>query len=189
MDLTNYVTNQNAGATAKTMSNNNSTSKSGTKDSYEMGMKQFLSLMVAQLKNQDMMNPTSDTEFVSQMAQFTSLQAVANLEETVTAMQATYMTSYATSLMGKNVVVATLDENNEVTTVEGVVTGVTLFEGQPIIYIGDKGYTLSQIMVVGDAGKNNKPGGGGDEETDKDDPKVEHPIVKTDDNVAGHPLP
>lgn len=156
MDYATMIQNFNTANTAKAGAKDSKT-KNSIDEAYEMGMQQFISLLVAQLQNQDMMNPTSDTEFVSQLAQFSSLQAVNNVQKSVEALNASYNTSYATSLMGKSIVAATMDDEGNVITTEGVVTGVTLFEGQPIIYIGDKAFGLGQIMVIGSAGNSNKP--------------------------------
>jgi flagellar basal-body rod modification protein FlgD len=50
---------------------------SGSIDSVKggtMGKQEFLTLLVAQLKNQDPMKPTDNTQFVSQLAQFSALE-------------------------------------------------------------------------------------------------------------------
>ena len=52
---------------------NNSTS------SDELGKEQFLQLLVTQLQNQDPLNPMEDQEFIAQMAQFSSLKQLMNL--------------------------------------------------------------------------------------------------------------
>jgi flagellar basal-body rod modification protein FlgD len=53
----------------------------------------FLQLLVAQLKNQDPSNPADGTQFVTQLAQFTTLeqttQSRADLDQILKAMQAT----------------------------------------------------------------------------------------------------
>ena len=43
----------------------------------------FLTLLVAQLKNQDPMSPTDGTQFVSQLAQFSSLEQLININTNV----------------------------------------------------------------------------------------------------------
>ena len=59
----------------------------------------FLNLMVAQLQNQDFMNPVDDTQYVTQLAQFATMQQMQEL--------ATYMkTNYVMSLVGKEVTAA-----------------------------------------------------------------------------------
>jgi flagellar basal-body rod modification protein FlgD len=55
-----------------------STTSSGASSSVGSGVNEqmFLNLLVAQLKNQDPMNPTDSTQFVSQLAQFSELEQV-----------------------------------------------------------------------------------------------------------------
>lgn len=66
-----------ASAISALTSNSNAASSStsalgGTAPSEQM----FLQLLVAQLKNQDPLNPTDSTQFVSQLAQFSELEQV-----------------------------------------------------------------------------------------------------------------
>lgn len=118
----------------------------------------WLTLLVAQLKNQDMNNTMDSSEMTSQMAQYSQIQAINDMVSMQEEIYGTNNTSYATSLMGKNVTVASIETTKDSTgastdklvTTKGVVTGVTLFEGEPIIYIGDKKFSLSQIMIVGE---------------------------------------
>jgi flagellar basal-body rod modification protein FlgD len=47
----------------------------------------FLQLLVAQLKNQDPLNPTDGTQFLGELAQFQQLEQSANTGEDVTAIR------------------------------------------------------------------------------------------------------
>ncbi|MFO7830737.1 MAG: flagellar hook capping FlgD N-terminal domain-containing protein, partial [Desulfuromonadaceae bacterium] len=49
----------------------------------ELGKEEFLTLMVEQLKNQDPMNPQDATEFTSQLAQYTSLEQLININSSI----------------------------------------------------------------------------------------------------------
>ncbi len=71
-----------------------------------MGKDAFLTLLVTQLQNQDPMNPSDSTEFTSQLAQFSELEGIenvnANLEDLKT-LQTNQSYSQAVSYIGKNV--------------------------------------------------------------------------------------
>ncbi len=73
----------------------------------------FLKLMIAQLKNQDPLNPMDGTEYASQLAQFSSLEQLTNLNDSVTeSMNANYYLSQSinntliATLIGKDVKVS-----------------------------------------------------------------------------------
>ena len=96
----------------------------------------FYKLMAAQLQNQDMTNPMDQSEFMSQMTQMTIIQAINTFSDIS-------VTSYAASLVGKEVTVAEVSNTGEITEATG------LYAGEQIIFVNDKSYKLSQIMSVG----------------------------------------
>ena len=102
----------------------------------------FYKLMAAQLQNQDMTNPMDQSEFMSQMTQMTIIQAINTFSDIS-------VTSYAASLVGKEVTVAEVSNTGEITEVFGNVTATGLYAGEQIIFVNDKSYKLSQIMSVG----------------------------------------
>lgn len=57
----------------------------------DMGKDQFLQLLVTQLQNQDPLKPMEDTQFIAQMAQFSSLEQIQNLVKATELQQATAM--------------------------------------------------------------------------------------------------
>ena len=103
-------------------------------------MDNFYSLLIAEMQNQDPLEPTSNTEFISQMASFTALQAQQDTFET-------QQMSYANSLIGKTVTVSKGD--GEVDT--GVVSYVKSGE-EPMINVNGNNYKLSAISQVHDNG-------------------------------------
>jgi hypothetical protein len=101
----------------------------------------FLSLMVAQMKNQDFLNPMDDTQFVTQMAQFSTMQQMMELAEWS-------KSNYAMSLVGKNVTASRFNVSGGLDTTEGMVDRISFVDNEYILYIGEKRYTLNQIMEV-----------------------------------------
>ncbi|MBI2399506.1 MAG: flagellar biosynthesis protein FlgD [Deltaproteobacteria bacterium] len=70
-----------------------------------MGKDAFLKLLVTQLENQDPLNPTDNTEFVAQLAQFSSLEGIQNLNTSLGDMKGSMNALQefgSTSLIGKN---------------------------------------------------------------------------------------
>lgn len=100
----------------------------------------FLSLLVAEMTNQDPMEPTSNTEFVTQMAQFTSLQYSKDA--------ATYsMSNYASSLVGKTVSAQKMD-GSEVVTKTGVVESVLKSGDSYTVKIDGVSFDISKITSI-----------------------------------------
>jgi len=64
-------------------STSSTTSTTGSATSPQNDEQMFLQLLVAQLRNQDPMNPTDGTQFVAQLAQFSSLEQLISLNTTV----------------------------------------------------------------------------------------------------------
>lgn len=122
-------------------SQNSSTAK--TRDaSGTLSMDSFLMLMAMQLQNQDPMHPTSQDNYMMQLAQMAVVEAMSSMTQVS-------ISTYASSMVGKEVTVAEYDSKGNLTTVTGTVTGIALYYDEPVIFIGDKGYTMSQLMSVG----------------------------------------
>lgn len=82
------------------------TTSSTASDEEILGKEDFLTLLVAQLQNQDPLNPDDPTEFTAQLAQYSSLEQLVNLNESVEALAASNQTSdqiSAMELIGKDV--------------------------------------------------------------------------------------
>ena len=62
----------------------------GRVPSKTMGQTEFLSLLVTQMRNQDPLKPVSDTEFIAQMAQFTSLEQTKEMGSDVQELRQSY---------------------------------------------------------------------------------------------------
>jgi len=64
---------------ATTSTTTSTSAPAGTAASTLLGKDEFLKLLVGQLKNQDPLNPTTDTDFIGQMAQFAQLEQTTNM--------------------------------------------------------------------------------------------------------------
>jgi flagellar basal-body rod modification protein FlgD len=67
----------------------------------------FLRLLTTQLQNQDPLNPTDSTEFTAQLAQFSSLEQLSNVNETLNTLklyQASINNAQAVGFIGKDIV-------------------------------------------------------------------------------------
>ena len=113
------------------------TKKSGS----TMDKEAFLKLLVAQMKYQDPLEPTSNTEFVSQYAQFSSLEQMQN-------MSATLELSRASTLVGQTVSVNTTDSTGKSTTIQGVVDYVVYENNKAYVSIGGELYSLDDVYGV-----------------------------------------
>ena len=113
------------------------------KDNATVKPSDFLNLMIAQMRNQDFLNPMDDTQFVTQMAQFSTMQQMMELAEYS-------KTNYAMSLVGKTVTASRFNVSGGLDTATGVVNRISLLDNEYILYIDghSNGYTLAQIMEV-----------------------------------------
>ncbi len=110
----------------------------------------FLSLLVAEMTNQDPLEPTSNTEFVSQMAQFTQLSYAQD--------SSTYAkANYAASLVGKTATATKMDGAQQVTKT-GVVESVTKSGKTYIVNIGGESFDISKVTGVKETAKDDNAG-------------------------------
>src|SRR3954467_4087683 len=99
------------------------TAASSTKKADQaLGKDDFLKLMVAQMKNQDPMNPADDKDNIAQMAQFSSLEQITNLANATQELANRMSLTQNVGLIGHNVTYAGADG----TTVSGTVDGLSL---------------------------------------------------------------
>ena len=98
-----------------------------------LGKDDFLKLLVGQLRNQDPMNPSSDTDFIGQMAQFSQLEQTTNMATSNEKLAAQQSGARAVALLGRTVTYP--DANSGVSTT-GVVERVEWSAGLPTLTVG-----------------------------------------------------
>ena len=97
----------NAKSTGSTSNTSGSGSSTGT-DSVAADTDKFMTLLVAQLQNQDPLNPMDNSQMTSQLAQLQTVTGINNLNTTLNSLSASYQSSQsmqATSLIGHGVLV------------------------------------------------------------------------------------
>lgn len=122
-----------------------SMAKSTVKDKSTLDKDAFLGLLVAQMKYQDPLQPTSNTEFVAQYAQFSSLEQMQNMSSTLEL-------SRASTLVGQVVSVNTTNSNGQTTQIQGKVDYIVYENSKAYVSIGGALYSLNDVYGVADQG-------------------------------------
>ena len=103
----------------------------------------FLQLLVAQMKYQDPLEPTSNTEYISQYATFSQVEQMQN-------MAASMELSRASSMVGKLVNVETTNSNGETKQIQGMVEYVTYENNKAYVSIDGTLYSTDDVVAVVD---------------------------------------
>ncbi|MFP4465476.1 MAG: flagellar hook capping FlgD N-terminal domain-containing protein [Candidatus Goldiibacteriota bacterium] len=119
-----------------------------------LGKMDFLEMLITKLKYQDPLKPMEDESFVADMAQFSSLEQMTNLNQTfadsitslndnIIGLMMMQNTTQAASLIGKNVAIST-----EAGNVEGQVSAVRFADGDPKIVVNGQEFGLSSVTEI-----------------------------------------
>lgn len=127
----------------KIVESESTSSKKTEENGNEMGYDQFLQLLCAEMQYQDPLEPTTNTEYVAQLATFSQM-------ESTLAMQSTIESSNANALVGQYVIVKTTSSNGAVNTVEGFVDYVQKENGDQMVCVNGNLYSLSDVYQVAD---------------------------------------
>lgn len=114
----------------------------GIKNKQQMGKDEFLTLLIAQLSHQDPTNPMDNTEFVAQMAQFSSLEQMHNMSNGFEKIASVMHNNDAISTIGKTVEIQAGSDN-----VTGVVEKVVRGEN-PQVLVNGNFYSMEHINAV-----------------------------------------
>ena len=120
------------------------TTERKTNDS--LGKEDFLLLLVTQMQYQDPLEPTSNTDYVAQMATFSQLEASLSMKDSLSASSEQTQKNAAMSLVGKEVVVT--DEDSDSGYYSGKVDYISFKDGKIQLSINEKMYDYSSIYSV-----------------------------------------
>lgn len=115
--------------------------KTERKTGSSLGKEDFLQLLVTQMKYQDPLEPTSNTEYVAQLAQFSELEQMENLNSTTT-------NTSAFTLVGKEVYIEDSSETGNAVSVQGTVEYVTIQNGKAYVSVNGTLYEYDNIVQV-----------------------------------------
>jgi flagellar basal-body rod modification protein FlgD len=96
------------------------------------------------MRNQDPLKPVSDTEFIAQMAQFSNLEQTKAMSSDITQLRQSNAFTQATALMGKQIRLLTAED----TFTKGIVTDLTVKDGEVSLIVNGKTYELGQVVSV-----------------------------------------
>ena len=129
----------------------------------------FMTLLVAQLKNQDPLQPTDNQAFIAQLAQFSSLEEMQGVNENLVALA---MLQEGNALLGQltnsSALIGKTVEYQGATgeTTTGTVDAVKLVEGGVLLSIEGEDVPLAQVRAVTAGEESGGDDGGGDESDD-----------------------
>jgi len=111
----------------------------------ELDKDSFLKLLVAEMRHQDPTQPMNDREFISQMAQFSSLEQMSNMNQSIEKMLLRSQSGEAFSLIGKEVEAVDFASQQ---IVRGLVSGVVYRQDGVKVIIGSAEVSLNDIHAV-----------------------------------------
>lgn len=121
---------------------NKTNTVNGRTATQSLGKDDFLKLLITQLSNQDPTSPMDNTEFISQMAQFSSLEQMTNMSTGFDRLSSMLTSNNAVNTIGK-----TVDLNIGDAQTTGVVDAVT-YGKNPQVKVNGMYYDMNQISAV-----------------------------------------
>jgi len=109
-----------------------------------IGSDQFLQLLVAQLQNQDPLDPVSDKDFINQLATLNTVQGLSDLNASFSEMLALQQLTQGADLIGKTIEYTPTGGTQK----SGTVDSVTLENGTYVLKVGTDSVNLSQVQTV-----------------------------------------
>lgn len=111
----------------------------------DLGYDQFLQLLCAEMQYQDPLEPSSNTDYVAQLATFSQVEATLNMAES-------QKEQMANNLVGKHVILKVVDENTgRESFIDGKVDYILYQSGKIYLSVNDGLYPISSLDTVADS--------------------------------------
>ncbi len=107
-----------------------------------LGKDEFMKILIAQLTHQDPTEPMKDTEFIAQMAQFSTLEQITNMTRDFSKLAGILSSSQALGLLGKSI---ELVDGEQV--ISGIVEEVSGREA-PMVMVNGKYYDFAKVDKI-----------------------------------------
>ncbi len=143
MDIALSLTPQEQARVSQQVDAYNKTLNNGVPTSPTLDKNDFLKILITQLTHQDPTQPMDDKEFIAQMAQFSSLEQMTNMNENLGKVADLVARSQAVSLLG-SAVDLTDEAGNTVSGIVDAVTGGTL----PQLLVNGQYYDYARVQAV-----------------------------------------
>lgn len=111
----------------------------------QLGKDQFMQLLVTQMRNQNPLEPMKDADFIAQLAQFSSLEGIENLNSNFDQMLALQQFTGGSNLIGKSVLYK-LSDSQPLS--QGMVQGVTVRDGAVNLIVNGTQVPLSSVSAM-----------------------------------------
>jgi flagellar basal-body rod modification protein FlgD len=110
----------------------------------DLDVDQFLKLIIAELQNQDPLNPMDNAQMIQQFGEIRAIASTDKLSTTLDGVQLGQALASASSLMGRTI--NGLSDSN--TQVDGVVDRVTVVDGVPKLHVGTNIVDLKNVRAI-----------------------------------------
>ncbi len=104
----------------------------------------FMQILVAQMKYQDPLEPTSNTEYISQYATFSQVEQLSNMANAMSL-------SRASEMVGKTVTISQTNENGTTSEIQGVVDFVTYSGNKAYVNVNGVAYDVENVTSILDS--------------------------------------